>query len=75
MRAAGILQGGGGGGSTTPADVVRYVAAVVKRKRERLARALSGHVPAGVVDRIVSEDQDAEVFRWAAPGMDPDGRR
>jgi hypothetical protein len=52
-------------GEEHAAETIRYVAAVVKRERERLADILRGcGVDPSVAEAVLDEDDDARVFRW-----------
>jgi hypothetical protein len=55
-------------GEEDAATMIRYVAAVVKRERERLAGIVRGcGVDPSVARAILDEGDDARVFRWGAP--------
>ena len=50
--------------------VMRYVAGCIKRERERIAAVLrEGSIDSKVVDGILSDAQDREVF-WSPPGVE-----
>jgi ParB-like chromosome segregation protein Spo0J len=54
-------------GEEDAATIVRYVAGVVKRERERLARIVRGAgVDPSVAQALLDEDDDARIFRWGA---------
>ena len=65
MVKAGLLPRLAVGTETTVDSIIAYVAGCVKRERERLARVLR---EAGqnqrTIDAILSEEDDAKVFRW-----------
>lgn len=63
--------GGGDGLATTP-NVMRYVAGVVLRERERMARVFDKHGMGEVAADLRSEALDDHVFKWVGPtvGLD-----
>jgi hypothetical protein len=48
--------------------VVRYISGCITRERERLARALKGHISDDPIAAIVSDEHDDLVFKWIGPG-------
>ena len=63
-------------GEEDAANLIRYVAGVVKRERERLARIVrNAGVDPSVAHALLDEDDDARVFRWGAPVRKTDTTR
>lgn len=58
---------GGNGGTVFTSVMVRYVAGVMCRERERLARIFEADGRPDLAQKIRSGDQDDQVFRWASP--------
>jgi hypothetical protein len=54
-------------GEENAGTIIRYVAGVVKRERERLAQILlDGGVDPSVAEAVLDEDDDVRIFRWGA---------
>lgn len=50
--------------------VVRYVAGVIHRERERIGHILERHLDSTVINELICDDsQDEKVFQWGPPSQ------
>ncbi len=68
-----VAKLGGARQAVTTTRVIRYVAGVVRRERERQAQILRELGHPAVAEQLVDQANDPKIFRWAGADVPMDG--